>query len=100
MDRTSTPVSDIAGLLAQADEEVSAGRQDKAFVLFGSVLAAEPRNLDALKGAGRALLAIRRLNDSAETWEAAYEVAPDDPEVLFQCGVMQFRRGAMDAACE
>jgi len=53
-----------------------------------------------LKGAARALLALRRLDDSAQAWRAALDVAPDDPEIQFQCGVTHFRRGEMKTARE
>lgn len=101
MDRTPPPIpNDIVGLLARAETEEGAGRQDAAFILYGRVLAAESNNLAALKGAGRTLLAIRRLDESAEIWQEAYTEAPNDPEVLFQCGIVRFRRGEMDAACD
>ncbi len=87
-------------MLAHADAEAGAGRQGAAFVLYGQVLAADAQNIGGLKGAGRALLAMRRLDDSAETWRVALSVAPDDPEVLFQCGIIHFRRGEMDFAKE
>lgn len=101
MDRTPPLITnEIVDLLARADKEEEAGRQDAAFVLYGHVLAAAPNNLAALKGAGRTLLAIRRLDESAEIWLQACAEEPKDPEVLFQCGIVHFRRGEMDAACD
>lgn len=85
-------------LLNRADEEARAGRQDKAFILYGQVLAESPNDLGALKGAARALLALRRLDDSAEAWRAAHNVAPDDPDTVFQCGMFHFRHGQMAEA--
>ena len=55
--------------------------QAEAFVLYGHILAQSPDNITAFKGAARALLALRRLDDSAQAWWAALDVAPDDPEI-------------------
>jgi len=85
-------------LLNRADEEARSGRQDKAFILYGQILAKSPSSLGALKGAARTLMALRRLDDSAEAWRAALDVAPDDPDTLFQCGMVHFRRGEMEEA--
>lgn len=93
-------MNEVVALVARAKTEERAARHDAAFVLYGRVLAAEPNNLAALKGAGRTLLAIRRLDESAEIWHEAYAEAPNDPEVLFQCGIVCFRRGEMDSACD
>ena len=97
---TPSQIANSAKLLAQADAEAGAGRQDTAFVLYGRVLAAEPDNPGALIGAARSLLALRRLDDSAQAWQTALALMPDNPEVLFQCGVVRFRRGAIAEAIE
>ncbi len=81
MEKPSTPTTDLPGLLANAEQAAAAGRQDVAFVLYGQILAQSPDNLTALNGAARALLALRRLDDSAQAWQAALDVAPDDPEI-------------------
>lgn len=95
---TQSPNPRIAGLLARAATEAAAGRQDRAFLVYGDVLSIAPENAEALKGAARALLALRRLDDSAEAWQGALAVDPGDPETLFQCGFVRFRRGEMAAA--
>ena len=100
MEKPSTPSTDLPGLLANAEQAAAAGRQDEVFVLYGHILTQSPDNLTALKGAARALLALRRLDDSAQAWRAALDVAPDDPEIQFQCGVTHFRRGEMKTARE
>lgn len=91
--------SDPAPQLVRAAEAAAAGRQDEAFLIYSRILTEIPNEVEALKGAARSLLALRRLNDSAQTWEAAREIAPNDPEVLYQCGVTHFRRGDMKSAC-
>lgn len=88
----------MTDLLERAAACEAAGFPDKALVLYQQALEAECGNLEALKGVGRTLLALRRLDASAETWEAARAVAPDDPEALFQCGHVCFRRGDMAGA--
>lgn len=98
MQGTCTPNPHIADLLTRAAAEAAAGRQDKAFLLYGEALSMAPGDVEALKGAARSLLAMRRLDDSAEAWQGALAVDPDDPETLFQCGFVHFRRGEMEAA--
>lgn len=69
-------------------------------MLYARAFETDPGNFEALKGIGRTLLALRRLDASADAWAAALAAAPNDAEALFQAGNVLFRRGDMDGAGE
>jgi len=88
----------LADLLGRAEQAFRTGRVDAAVALWRQALEDDPGCLAALKGLGRALLALRRLDASSEMWEAAFAAAPDDAETLFHLGMTRHRRGDHDGA--
>ena len=83
-------MNDTADLLARADAEDGGGRPDAVFVLYGGALAAEPNNLVALKGAGRTLLAMRRLDESVKVWRGLIPKRLTIPKCCFSAAMCVF----------
>jgi YaiO family outer membrane protein len=62
------------------------GQPEHAADVYRSILAAQPQNLDALIGAGNALVALGRLSEAGGVLSRAEAIAADRPAVLIAQG--------------
>jgi len=66
---------------------------EKALAAYVRALEIAPRHLGAMVGAGHALRMLGRLQQALRIGFEALRVAPDDADVLYLVGVLNFQRG-------
>jgi len=73
--------------MQQAYEQLTEGRFEEAVETFTASLAVGSRETKALRGRGLAYVQLKRWSLAAADFEAARELAPDDPENWVDLGV-------------
>lgn len=71
-----------------------------AITHFQSMVDANPQDLEAYYGLGLAYRKMGRLDRSMETLQHAHSLAPKDPDILRELGVVCFLSGKLDQAIE
>lgn len=71
-----------------------------AVTYFQSLVDANPQDLDGYYGLGLAYRKMGRLDKSAEVFQKAHALAPKDPDILSELGVVSFLSGKLDLAIE
>ncbi len=87
-----------AALSQQAQQALTAGRQDEATDLFETALAVDPRNRAAYLGLARVALAQRLPGKAIRLYQDALTIEPNDIEALAGQGEAYVQRGAVDRA--
>ena len=82
--------------LRLADATLRAGAPDSTLSVADNLLKRDPRDADALTWRGRALLALHRPGEAAQSFAAALAVAPDTPDA--SRGLARARSDIGDAA--
>ena len=78
---------DILALMALARIHSAQGNIDPTILAYQLILEQEPNNIEAMEGAGLALLKINRANQAKAMLEKANELAPDRPLTLMGLAV-------------
>ena len=71
-----------------------------AITYFQPLVDANPQDLDGYYGLGLAYRKMGRLDKSAEVFQKAHALAPNDPDILRELGVVCFLSGKLDLAIE
>jgi predicted Zn-dependent protease len=82
----------------QAKVFVEERESNVAITYFQSLVDANPEDLDGYYGLGLAYQKMGRLDRSAEVFQKAHALAPNDPDILRELGVVCFLSGKLDLA--
>jgi predicted Zn-dependent protease len=82
----------------QAKVFVEERESNVAITYFQSLVDANPQDLDGYYGLGLAYQKMGRLDRSAEVFQKAHALAPNDPDILRELGVVCFLSGKLDLA--
>jgi Flp pilus assembly protein TadD len=93
-----TPHEDAALYIGYAEVHLQKGEVEKAVDAFGIALRFEERSLVALRGLGRTLLRLGRLDEALQTLQRAIAIAPEDPPSVKLLGEAYAKRGRFDLA--
>ena len=80
-------------LLAQAIQSHQAGNLSQAECLYRQILTENPQHVRALNYLGMIAFQSNKLNDAYQLCRAANKIAPNDPEVLNNLGLLMQRKG-------
>lgn len=91
---------DIDSYLGLAETQNKSGSYDASLASYKKALEIDPENLAAQLGAGKNLVALRRLPEAQDLLEKAATLHPGSPQVHFELSRIYARLGADDRAAE
>jgi predicted Zn-dependent protease len=84
----------------QAKVFVEEREPDVAVNQFGSIVKANPQDVDGIYGLGLALEKMGRLDKSTEVFQSGLSLSPKDPDLLRELGIVYLLSGKVDPAIE
>ena len=84
---TQTPDQAVETLMRQAYEQLTEGQFEEAVDTFSAALAVGPQEAKVLRGRGLAYLQLKRWALAAADFEAARDLAPEDPDNWVDWGI-------------
>jgi predicted Zn-dependent protease len=73
---------------------------DAAVNHFGSMIKANPQDVDGIYGLGLAFEKMGRLDKSTEVFQSGLSLSPKDPDLLRELGIVYFLSGKLDESTE
>ena len=98
---TSTPpamANKFQEVARAARKNIEAGKYRTAEKQYQTVLASDPKNLDALSNLGVVYFRTGKIHSAESTLKKALAIAPDDDFVLTTLGIVHYRQSRFDEA--
>lgn len=85
---TEAPMADITLLLQQGEDALTNGQFTQALGFFQQVLTVDPKNFQALFGAGRAYAKMGQPNQAVQNFKKALAIDPDHVATLYNLALV------------